>query len=313
MDCVTRRAFLAASGTALTMSTSCLHFETAGAATRFGVFTDPHYADREPANNRYYRDSAGKMAVCVNAFNAESLDFVIELGDFKDQDTPPVEEKTLAYLRYAESIFKTFNGPRYHVLGNHDVDSISKAQFQAEVENTGIDQMRTYYSFDAPYVRGIVLDACYTSDGKDYDHGHFDWTDANLPGEQLAWLKRTLDETPEKAIVFCHQRLDGEGDLFVKNAAQVRAILEGSRKVLAVFQGHDHKGDFRSINGITYRTLRGMVEGPGPENTVYTTVQVHADGTISMKETHISDESGGTGVVSIDLETHTFRSSFATE
>lgn len=313
MPRVSRRTFLASSGAALTLSTSCLRFETAERATRFGVFTDPHYADREPANHRYYRDSAGKMAACVREFNMRSLDFAIELGDFKDQDTPPVEERTLAYLRHAESIFKIFNGPRYHVLGNHDVDSISKAQFQAEIENTGIDNERTYYSFDAPTMRGIILDACYTSDGNDYDHGNFDWKEANIPEEQLAWLKRTLDEAPEKAIVFCHQRLDGEGDLFVRNAALVRTVLEGSGKVLAVFQGHDHKGDFRAVNGISYHTLRGMVEGPGPDNTVYSIVQVFADGTFSLEETSISEEPGGTGSVSISRTSYLPSSPFLIE
>lgn len=280
---MTRRVFLAASGTALVMS-GCGSGPVPGSpSTRFGLFTDAHYADRDPANNRYYRDSADKIARCVNGFNEGSLDFAIELGDFKDQDATPTEERTIAYLRHAEGLFKQFKGPRYHVLGNHDMDGISKAQFQAEIENTGIEASRTFYAFDTPVMRGIVLDACFTSEGKDYERGQFDWKDANIPKPQLAWLESTLNEGVKPAVVFCHQRLDGEGDLFVKNASDVRAVLEKSGKVRAVFQGHDHRGARETINGILYLTLQGMVEGPGPANVPSAVVEIHATGDMKVE------------------------------
>jgi hypothetical protein len=35
--------------------------------------------------------------------NAERVDFLVELGDFKDQDKPPAEQNTLSYLQAAET------------------------------------------------------------------------------------------------------------------------------------------------------------------------------------------------------------------
>jgi predicted phosphodiesterase len=209
--------------------------------------------------------------------NRQQVDFLVELGDFKDQDSPPVEQKTLSYLRAIESVFRKFDGPTYHVLGNHDADSLSKAQFLANIENTGIDLGKSYYSFDYNGVHFVVLDANYKSDGADYDHGNFDWTDANIPQAEQQWLKRDLAASDRPVIVLVHQLLDGDGSHYVKNAAEVLQILEQSGRVLAVFQGHLHVGGYNRMEGIHYYTLKAMVEGPGPENNSYAIVEIQPD------------------------------------
>ena len=116
--------------------------------------------------------------------NAEKVDFLVEMGDFKDENKKPIEDKTIAHLRAVEEVFQKFTGPTYHVLGNHDMDSISKKQFLANVENTGIDPAKSFYSFDSKGLHFTVLDANYTSDRTDYDHGNFSWSDANIPPRQ---------------------------------------------------------------------------------------------------------------------------------
>jgi predicted phosphodiesterase len=209
--------------------------------------------------------------------NAQKVDFLVELGDFKDQDSPPVEQKTLSYLQAVESVFCKFKGPTYHVLGNHDVDSLSKTQFLTNIENTGIDPGKSYYSFDFNGVHFVVLDANYKSDGTEYDHGDFDWIDANIPTAELQWLRQDLAASRGAVIVLVHQLLDGAGPHYVNNAAQVRQILEQSGRVLAVFQGHYHDGSYRRINEIHYYTLKAVVEGPSPENNSYAIVEVRPD------------------------------------
>jgi alkaline phosphatase len=115
---------------------------------RFGLVTDSHYADREPNNTRYYRQSLEKMAEFSEVMNEEQVDFVIHMGDFKDEDPQQREADTLRYLKEMEAVYGKFEGARYHCLGNHDVDSITKQQFLAHVENTGIAKYKSYYSFD---------------------------------------------------------------------------------------------------------------------------------------------------------------------
>ncbi|MDI6449849.1 metallophosphoesterase family protein [Anaerobaca lacustris] len=259
------------------LSLSCASSDTLSRKerpVRFGVVTDCHYADVDPAGTRFYRQSLDKLGECVDRMNAEKVDFLIELGDFKDQGRPPVERDTLAYLEEVEAVFRRFDGPTYHVLGNHDVDSISKPQSLAHVTNTGVDRTRSYYSFDVKGLHCVVLDANYRSDGADYDRGNFDWTDANIPADELDWLRRDLATARGPAVVFIHQLLDGTGAVYVKNATEVRDVLERSGKVLAVFQGHHHAGDYNEINGIHYYTLVATVEGQGAENNSYAIVEV---------------------------------------
>ncbi|MHC4741018.1 MAG: metallophosphoesterase [Planctomycetota bacterium] len=249
---------------------------------RFGMVTDCHYADADSRNGRYYRESLEKLAECVELMNAEKVDFLIELGDFKDENKNPVEEKTLAYLQAIEHVFQQFKGPTYHVLGNHDMDSISKQQFLANVINTGIDPTKSYYSFDSKGFHFVVLDANYRKDGVDYDHNNFDWTSANVPQHELDWLVADLDSARGPVIVFIHQLLAGVATHRVKNAEEVRSALESSGKVAAVFQGHKHKGTYDQIEGIHYYASKAMVEGSGPENSAYAIVDIMPNGAITV-------------------------------
>ncbi len=249
---------------------------------RFGIVTDCHYADAEPAGARFYRESLGKLSECVARMDAERVDFLVELGDFKDQDRPPVESRTLQHLQRIEAVFCGFAGPRYHVLGNHDMDSLSKRQFLDHVENTGIDRGRSCYSFDVRGLHCVVLDANYKTDGGDYDHGNFDWTDANIPARELDWLRQDLAASRGPVVVFIHQLLDGTGSVYVKNAPEVRRVLQGSGRVLAVFQGHHHEGAYSRIEGIHYYTLRAVVEGQGQDNNAYAIVEMQSDRTLTV-------------------------------
>lgn len=249
---------------------------------RFGLVTDSHFAEREPAGIRYYRESLRKMNECVALMNEKKADFLVELGDFKDQGDPPAETRTLEFLEHIEDAFAKFEGPRYHVLGNHDMDSISKAQFLGAVQNAGIARGRSYYSFDRKGVHFVVLDANFRDDGSDYDHGNFKWTEPNVPQAELDWLRQNLADAEGPVVAFVHQRLDGEGDVFVTNAEQVRAVLEGSGKVLAVFQGHHHEGAITEVNGIHYYTLKAMVEGAETNDNAYAIADLDAEGAITV-------------------------------
>jgi len=244
---------------------------------RFGLVTDTHYADADARGTRHYRESIEKLRECIACMNDNNVEFLAELGDFKDELTRHEEASTLGFLRTIEGVFATYDGRRHYVLGNHDMDSISKAQFIAA---TGLT--RPYDSFDAGDYHFVILDANHTAAGRDYDHGDFDWTDANIPPDELGWLADDLAKTGRPTIVFCHQRLDGTGDVFVRNAEEVRRTLESSKKVLGVFQGHDHAGDHRRMGGIHYYTLRAVVEGSGEQNNSYAIVEVYPGGAMTV-------------------------------
>jgi alkaline phosphatase len=173
------------------------------------------------------------------------------------------------YLRRIARDFAAITGQRHHVLGNHCVSALTKPEF---LEIVG--QKASCYSFDTSGVHFVVLDACFRSDGQPYGRKNFDWTDANIPAAEIEWLRADLKRTAHKAVVFVHQRLDVKPPLGIKNAPEVRKVLEESGNVLAVLQGHDHKGDYQAIAGIHYCTLAAMVEGTGPENNAYAVMDI---------------------------------------
>jgi alkaline phosphatase len=242
---------------------------------RIGMVTDLHYADKPPAGSRYYRETLTKIAAAGEQFQQDQPDFVVELGDLIDSaESVDVEKKYLARIHREMAALP---GDKHYVLGNHCVAALTKDEFLA-----GVGQQKPHYSFDAGGFHFVILDACFRSDGQPYGRGNAKWTDANIPAEQVEWLRADLQGATGKTIVFAHQRLDVQNNYGVKNAGQVRQVLEDSGKVLAVFQGHSHKNDLKEIGGIHYCTLVAMIEGTGVENNGYSTLDVLEDGTLRL-------------------------------
>jgi alkaline phosphatase len=183
----------------------------------------------------------------------------------------------LRYLKTINNRFAALAEQRHYVLGNHCVDTLTKEEFLGAV-----GKKKSWYSFSQGPAHFIVLDSCFCSDGQPYGRKNSEWTDANIPAEQLEWLRADLAESHKPVIIFAHQRLDVSTAHGVRNCVAVREILEASRKVLAVFQGHSHQNDLTEINGIHYCTLVAMVEGPGAVNNGYSVMEVTSDRSIRI-------------------------------
>ena len=255
-----RRAFLK-SGTLVMVApllSSEKRFASDGVAPlRVGLVTDLHYADKPSVGTRYYRESLAKLEEAAQQFKRDQPTLLVELGDLIDAaDSVDVEQ---GYLQKINGVFSAICQDRHYVLGNHCVNTLTKEEFLG-----GVEQKKSYYSFDRGGFHFVVLDSCFRSDGEAYGRNNFQWTDANIPTPELDWLAADLQANNKPVIVFAHQRLDVSNNHGVKNNADVRKILEDSKRVLAVFQGHSHQNDLKEIGGIHYCTLVAMVEGSAP-------------------------------------------------
>jgi alkaline phosphatase len=278
-----RRAFL--KDGSLVLAATSLDLMTSGSlladekpskgGVKVGLITDLHYADKPPAGTRHYRETLNKLAEAAKQFEKEKPTFMVELGDLIDAAASEATEQK--YLKRVNKEFAGISKDRHYVLGNHCVDILTKEEFLGAV-----GQKRSYYSFDRGGVHFVVLDACFRSDGKPYGRKNSKWNDANIPTGEVDWLKDDLKKADEKVVVFVHQRLDVANDYRIKNAAEVRKVLEASGKVLAVFQGHSHKNDYKEVGGVHYCTLVAMVEGAGAANNGYSTMNVQSNGTITL-------------------------------
>ena len=273
-----RRAFLR-NGTlilgAASLGQGMLRAEPQKPVTTFGLVTDLHYADKPPGGSRHYRATPRKLADASEKFRSEKPDFVVELGDFIDAAESVSTE--LNWLKHINREFSTSCPDRHYVLGNHCVYTLRKQEF---LETVG--QKKSYYSFDSGDCHFVVLDACFRSDGMPYGRKNFQWTDPNVPAAELDWLREDLQATSKKTVVFAHQRFDVSNHYGVRNAADVRTVLEESDRVLAVFQGHSHQNDYREIGGIHYCTLVAMVEGEAAESSGYSIGRIDVDGTLHL-------------------------------
>ena len=237
-----------------------------GAVLRLGIFTDLHAHDTDsPTEGKFMTEYPARLTACIEAMNAWPADLVIELGDFVNGNfvvgAPLGDSARIpGILDKAEAIYAQFDGPRYYVLGNHDVYDLSKDEF---LSHTGAAW--TYGSFDAGAYHFVILDAQYDKKGKDLSHAG--WVvQGNIPQAERDWLAADLAQTDRPTIVCVHQRLDVDHDFLSGGGPEiignklVQEILENAGVVIAVFQGHEHKNAHTVINGIHYITFDQLTD-----------------------------------------------------
>jgi len=276
--------------TSLALATPIRGDEHTSEPIRIGLITDIHYADLDTAGSRHYRDSITKVREAVEVFNEAKPDIVICLGDLIDAGA--TVEKEYAHLETMAHEFKKLNAPSRFVLGNHCVYTLTKQEFLK-----GVGQDRSYDALTQNGIRLVFLDACYTKAGEDYGRKNYTWTDTEIPAKERDWLKSVLSEDQRPTLVFVHQRLDVEGSYGVHSAKEVRRILEDSRQVVAVFQGHNHVNDHKTINGIHYLTMNAVIEGPAPANNSFAVLEyspadqrIHIEGHHHQEDYTLSSE-----------------------
>lgn len=260
---ISRRGFLKGLGIglALPLLRNTNRFTYATGSSRqiqIGMVADVHYADMEPLFGIAPRKAKKRFSYFTKAMNEWDPDFIIELGDLVNGRLKSLStEDTLADLDQIENIYNNFVDDRYYVLGNHELYCLSKPQFQ---EHTGMDY--NYRSFDLGEYHFVILDAQYDySTGQERGQDPFYMT-GYIPEAERNWLEQDLKLTKKPTVIFTHQRLDILDPQNVRNAPEVRSILEDNREVVAVFQGHDHKNSYKEINGIHYVTLEALVDPP---------------------------------------------------
>lgn len=200
-------------------------------------------------------DGEKRLEAFVTAAMDRNTDLNVQIGDF----CFPIPEN-----RPFMDIWNQYKGPKYHVLGNHDMDTSSKAETMAYWE------METpYYSFDAKGFHIVVLDANFLYlEGKfvDYDHANFYINDSFrtwINEEQIEWLRGDLQQTELPTIIISHQGL--VHDLWgVKNRRRLQLLFEeinqqaGFTQVIACFNGHNHVDTYRQLNGIYYVEMNSL-------------------------------------------------------
>lgn len=197
---------------------------------RFGLIADIH--------QDVMHDGEDRLKAFIDESNKRKLDFAMQLGDFC---------RPYDYNKPFMQIWEQFNGPKYHLLGNHDTDG----GFKREEAMAFWGMKSRYYSFDSSGYHFIVLD------GNDPNPKPWSGYSRYINKEQQEWLKKDLASTDLTTLIFSHQTLENE-DGGVDNQKEIRQILEdankaaGFTKVIASICGHHHTDYMTHVNEIYY-------------------------------------------------------------
>ena len=199
---------------------------------RFGICADVH--------KDIMHDADSRLRTFIADMSARDLDFIVELGDFC---TP--KAKNRGFL----DIFNGYPGPKYHVLGNHEIDG--GHTWREAMDYLGL--AAPYYSFDAGGYHFVVLD------GNNKPTGHTAGYPKYIGAEQLSWLEKDLGKTTQPTVVFCHQALHNSAHGMLDNHEEVRQVLaRAGGKVVACLTGHRHVDGHHEEKGIHYLAINSM-------------------------------------------------------
>lgn len=269
----------------------------------FGVIADVQYADIPDGHSflgvpRYYRHSILVLQRAIKKWNTcSNLQFSINFGDIVDGFCP--KDDSLTAVRKVLEEFATFNGPVYHMIGNHCLYNLARCELTSLFKIPSIDGSAHYDFSPTPGYRIVVLDA-YDISALGWPHDHPKTlaaklildeknpnTDKNSPegmvgldqrflmfngavGEkQLKWLDDILKESTEKeqkVIVCCHIPLNPDVTplaALLWNYDEVMEVIYRYKCVKACLAGHAHEGGHSiDSHGIHHRVLEAALECP---------------------------------------------------
>lgn len=236
----------------------------------FGLITDVHYCTAQPEGSRFYNKSLAKLNESLASLKADSVDFLINMGDLIDRD----------YSSYKPvlEIIESSGLKTYHCLGNHDYSVDAKYRKRLPLPMPG---KSGYYSFTIGDFRFIILNgneiSTYASTSKaatkkaeEYIAGlkaegminAVEWNGG--PGiKQIEWLGSQLDEASsanEKVFIICHFPTYPENVHNLLNYREINTLLENYHNIIAWFSGHNHSGNYGNFNMIHFVNLKAMVE-----------------------------------------------------
>jgi Icc protein len=240
--------------------------------TRIAVVADIHHG-RDTVTKRGSA-ALGLLDGFVERVNAGSFDAVIDLGDRISDETA---ERDVALQREVAKGFRRLgNKPRHHVIGNHDVGTLSVE------ENASI--------LDAPLqTRAAIIGehriAFWQPDVKVTVHRGFHLADGDL-----AALERLLNADDRPTLLVSHVPLSGHAQTgnyyFERNPghatyaeiADIRSVIAKAPCPLIALAGHVHWNTLTTVDGIAHLTLQSLTETFTAGEPAASTAVIEIDG-----------------------------------
>jgi len=213
-------------------------------SVKFSVFADIHFM-----NGFWCGDVDKRLDFILERAKKENVDFIVHLGDFCHNQTTEKE---------AIDKYNNFEIPTYHVLGNHDLDTLTLDEVVAHYKMPS-----EYYYFDVKGFRFVALNANYCRvDGEDIPYGranYFKLPRDYISKKQLDWFEEVVMSSPYPVIVFSHgnlERDDHNGGAGLKNREEFQSIVrkahKNKKRILMCLCGHHHVDYMRIYEHVCY-------------------------------------------------------------
>jgi predicted phosphodiesterase len=199
-----------------------------------GIMADAHYSPEK---------CTWKVSSFIKSVSYHKPNFIIQLGDMIDSRVDGDRRSNKEGIEDFKKINAQYSGYslRYHVLGNHDLLSISKKDYE---NLTGFDN---YYSFKSGDYNIIVLDTNYDADDDDIGPKHDDVAayKGRLSDNEREWLKGKL-KGHSKNIIFSHHPVYN-----LSNKDEVEDIIDKyDDNVVFLASGHQHRAGTQRVEDI---------------------------------------------------------------
>jgi 3',5'-cyclic AMP phosphodiesterase CpdA len=245
-----------------------------------GIVTDLHFGPEARWQGKlrklthYAPDLTRAFAAAMN--DDVKPDLVVNLGDDIEDESRQVD---LSRYGECQALLRAAGAPLVNVAGNHDIVHLNRDDLSRLWQRPG----PLYYSFDHGGWHFVVLHTIEKSP-----------EEIRIPHAQLEWLSVDLASSSLPIVIFMHhsaseQDLEdsrwfaGRADAaLVRERRELRHILEASRSVKAVFNGHLHRNHLDVIRGIPYVTIQSLIENldedaPGRPAAAYAVVRLMAE------------------------------------
>ena len=220
---------------------------------KFLAFADLHH---EPG---YYNCAPERLAKIRQRAEDNKVDFVLHCGDLTHGPklVPEIVEQC-----------DEFPMPMLHCIGNHECD---KSSYEEVLEAYHMDN--GYYYKDISGFRFICYDANRMEmdgqvihyDMKNYWHPPVgirreDTIMVTLGKEQLAWIEKTIMDSPYPCVLFGHHSFERQHDDFTKEELQAiremfQRVNKDKQRVQLVICGHYHVDNLRLRDNVPFFEL----------------------------------------------------------
>lgn len=236
----------------------CVQGYTNVSGLKFVQLSDTHFSKNSPNTTfKMIAESPNLLDDAIDEINfIPNVDFVMFTGDLIDK---PFEKELHAVLPHLDNL----NVPWYFSFGNHDIcvgGYLTKSLYFSILKENNPDFVfeKPYYSFIPKkgykvIVLDSIIDSEITANGYIYP-------------EQLKWLDEELKNSQNDVVlIFMHVPIIEpflSPNHCLKNADEVRTLIEKYKNPIGVFTGHYHAAKITQNNNVLYVSTPSLVSYP---------------------------------------------------